>query len=287
MQGTAPFQSASPFPTDLPTESLLRAAVRLCNAISDREVHLADVDSPLSPLTASSPGTPRATPAPAPAPDEIKAALDAMLEKIDELRLVPEFTDPSSSDEGVATGASGHSAMASDSSYSDGEGVDEGAAARPGGRKRKRKSRHGKASARNNGQDALKNRKKEYKKKRRRKRRQQERFDNANGAPYERRHKKAFYKRTHCVRLLNLKTFEVKYATGPGAYIGKKKFGRRVYSVQELLDMGFKELPWNGQCVRHAFFPAALPHSHSTEIPSLSWTTAIALCACWLGRLRA
>ena len=89
--------------------------------------------------------------------------------------------------------------------------------------------------------------KKAYKKKKRRKQRQQERFDNANAAPYERRHRKDFYRRTHCVRLMNLRTFEVRYATGPGGYIGKKKFGKRAYTVDELVVMGFQELPWNGE----------------------------------------
>ncbi|KZV59529.1 hypothetical protein PENSPDRAFT_695064 [Peniophora sp. CONT] len=249
------FKNATPFPTDLPTDSLFKAAVRLSNAISAREALLASLgmpDLPISPLTASSAGTPELSGHAVPAPDEVAAALERMLEEMDNLRVAPEFTDSGlSSGARESGGDEDDGAAASSPAYSDperGTGLasESGGASMPRKRKRKRTSQNCKVGLHNNGQDGVPNRKKEYQRKKRRKKRQQERFDAANGAPYERRHRKEFYKRTHCVRLLNLKTFEVKYATGPGGYIGKKKFGRRLYSVSQLLEMGFKELPWNG-----------------------------------------
>ena len=86
----------------------------------------------------------------------------------------------------------------------------------------------------------------EYQRKKRQKKRRRLRDEAVEGPPYERKHKKSFYKQTHYVRLLNLRTFEVRYATGRGGYIGKKRFGRRLYSVKQLLSMGYKELSWNG-----------------------------------------
>ncbi|VDC00368.1 unnamed protein product [Peniophora sp. CBMAI 1063] len=248
------FHDATPFPTDLPTDRLLHAAVRLCNAISAQEAQNAKdaaSDSPLSPLTASSAGTPTATASARLDPSKVTAALDALLDEASALQRAEALTDSdeSSSENGGGRGEEDGSSQDEEDAYSAGEGRANGVEPKRK-RKRKRKGKGGdggKSSARNNGQDNKTNSKKEYQKKKRRKKRQQDRFDAANGAPYDRRHKKLFYKRTHCIRLWNLKTFEVRYATGPGGYIGKKKFAKKLYTVEELVAMGFKELPWDGE----------------------------------------
>lgn len=112
---------ASPFPTDLATDGLFRAAVRLSNAISAREAQLASQDppdSPLSPLTASSTGTPEAPSLPPPAPDEVRAALDEMLAEMTDLRLAPDFTDTCCSSDTDACSSDEASSDASASSFS-------------------------------------------------------------------------------------------------------------------------------------------------------------------------
>ncbi|KZV59065.1 hypothetical protein PENSPDRAFT_695474 [Peniophora sp. CONT] len=116
--------------------------------------------------------------------------------------------------------------------------------------KRKRGGRSGckeKKVAHNNGQGSVPQAQRAHQAKKRRETRQREHVDAANAPPYERRHPKLFYKRTHCLRLLNLRTCEVKYTTAPGGYVGRKSFRKKVYTVEELKAMGFVELEWDGE----------------------------------------
>ncbi|VDC04408.1 unnamed protein product [Peniophora sp. CBMAI 1063] len=252
------FKDAAPFPTNLPTDLLLRAAVRLSNAIAAREAQVLrdQVDSPISPLTASSPDESAATCDSPPALDEISAALNGLLLAADNLRIAPDFTDGTDSSDVDVPGVDNVEAARSDSSYSDGEvnaAADSANNAPNRKRKRKRKPRKkakangGKTSAHNNGHDGQPNGKKADQAKKHRKKRQQDRADATDTPPYERQHSKHFYKSHHGLRLLNLRTIEVKYVTGPGGYVGKKKFGRKVYTVAQLKAMGFKELDWDGE----------------------------------------
>ncbi|KZV59471.1 hypothetical protein PENSPDRAFT_672326 [Peniophora sp. CONT] len=145
------FQGTTPFPTDLPYDRLLREAVRLSNTVSRHEADLVchehhstgqsqstphvQLESPLSPLTASSSGTPAESSAPYMAPDEIVEALNALLNAMDNLRLAPNYSD----DEGpVEEGASSTVDPAASSSDDEGDGSigngDPGCIAMPRGR---------------------------------------------------------------------------------------------------------------------------------------------------------
>ncbi|VDB96474.1 unnamed protein product [Peniophora sp. CBMAI 1063] len=88
---------------------------------------------------------------------------------------------------------------------------------------------------------------KAYKQRRKALKRAQARADAARAKPYDRLHDESkYYARPRTVKLVNLKTFEVRYATQRGGYNSFSYKDKKVYTVQDLKKRGFKELPWDG-----------------------------------------
>lgn len=163
------FKGATPFPTDLPYDRLLREAVQLSNTIFRCEAQTATrttsppssstaapstsrcappaaetlvPELPLAPLTPSSCGSPaesstkpsstQADPLP---PQEIAEALDALLAAIYNIRVAPGFSEDEGDESSDADGVSDHcnSSLDKDESYeAPAAGPSDGPAAAPG-----------------------------------------------------------------------------------------------------------------------------------------------------------
>ncbi|VDC00034.1 unnamed protein product [Peniophora sp. CBMAI 1063] len=136
---------------------------------------------------------------------------------------------------------------------------------------------------------------KAYKQRRKALKRAQARADAARAKPYDKLHNdNKYYARPRTVKLVNLKTFEVRYATQRGGYNSFSYKDKKVYTVQELKKRGFKELPWDGNDTiaildnKNRLICVLLgPPKHLAQEEKLSWEKSMVELAKTLERARA
>ncbi|VDC03028.1 unnamed protein product [Peniophora sp. CBMAI 1063] len=136
---------------------------------------------------------------------------------------------------------------------------------------------------------------KAYKQRRKALKRAQARADAARAKPYDKLHdENKYYARPRTVKLVNLKTFEVRYATQRGGYNSFSYKDKKVYTVQELKRRGFKELPWDGNDTvaildnKNRLICVLLgPPKHLSQEEKLSWEHSMVELAKTLEQARA